>query len=1109
MKRNIIMLLALLLFTSISVYAQIEDLGDNYYADKYWYNAEFNKFASEYPLVKLVPKENNIASLNERIIIHPVNMLYYNGLLEEVISNVRSVNATVNGTVIKYINAYTTSTDVLDMEFIYNPIQLKENLYLKNKNFSEPSINGTIYLTFKNRIEYNKNIFDLYADGIKKSEDFDGAEILELKRNTDNKTIWKFNKIDATDSNDASINGTYKVVFKNYGLELSMKISWDWINDPNRVFPIIIDPTLEVNATSTEDIKLDANNPDANYEGLNLSVGNSTLSYLKFNLSEYNFDTIDYATLNLYVIENVSNNVNFTITVYYGDNDIWDENITYNTQPIENWAFQSQGNYTVNNGTSVINRGWIRLDVLDAIIDSWNGDKVLTLMVNSTSPNTIYFYDTEYTEYKPYLYYIHDPVDCSSYCTEYSTYWECTGTMTCNYLDTNKNIWIHDATISGGGSSGEDGLIRINTTSGNINITNSSLSGSGGGGDGVCSGGSGFAYIYLNGELYIDKSSVHGSGGRGTCGYAGNGHLYISNPTKFYLYDSTLSAHGNGYWSSGGNGYITIYSSNFHMNNSIVKGYGGYCGASGCDVGDGFIYFNINGNTNITNSYLYGYGGYADYRGYTIGSAGNGEIDILANGTLNLLNSRLDGQGGYAEKATHARGGNGKLFVNATDISALNTSLLGNGGSGCSEYSDGADGDMTIISYDNIDIINSELFSYGTRGYGSGHDGGDGHMYLWSMYNVSITNSNLDTDGGSGPDFGGDSYLTIISNVTLGIDNTNITSNAGQGSNPAKDGKSFSKILSNNEITFLENSSLLSIRGNLTTLNITSLSPKLGLFNTSIPYRYYVYCGGPLTVGRSGRTDQNLTFDSSCLPITNVTYEEYFAPPVNQVPTIVSVNTQVSYDPIENSVTPINISFIANDNDGVSDLNDSSAQIYVWKDSVNHTSTSCSASDLNTTATNYTCTINMDYYDSPGTWNINASVSDNNGSLVYNDTETFTYNSLKAMLIANKPISFGNIQINIGTISNNISIKNVGNVIFNVNATGSNLTYNSYSIPADDIKWDTDSNPSDGTTLTESSQQVLANLNGGDIYYIWHYILVDELDLISGTYSGTFIYNAI
>jgi len=1095
------MLLALLLFTSISVYAQIEDLGDNYYADKYWYNAEFNKFASEYPLVKLVPKENNIASLNERIIIHPVNMLYYNGLLEEVISNVRSVNATVNGTVIKYINAYTTSTDVLDMEFIYNPIQLKENLYLKNKNFSEPSINGTIYLTFKNRIEYNKNIFDLYADGIKKSEDFDGAEILELKRNTDNKTIWKFNKIDATDSNNASINGTYKVVFKNYGLELSMKISWDWINDPNRVFPIIIDPTLEVNATSTEDIKLDANNPDANYEGLNLSVGNSTLSYLKFNLSEYNFDTINYATLNLYVIENVSNNVNFTITVYYGDNDIWDENITYNTQPIENWAFQSQGNYTVNNGTSVINRGWIRLDVLDAVIDSWNGDKVLTLMVNSTSPNTIYFYDTEYTEYKPYLY-IHDPVDCSSYCTEYSTYWECTGTMTCNYLDTSKNIWIYDATINGYGGTAEDGLIRMNSTDGWVNISNSVLNGYGGDGTNIvgADGGKGLVFILADGIIKIYDSNISGNGGDGGDGNNGNISL-ISFNSYIDLFNSTLDGYGgNGLDKAGrfnaGNGYIKTESINLMINKTTLNAYGGtapYGSGSPGDGGDGYLELNINNNTEIYSSILNSYGG---------------------NGTS------------YADGGGAGDGGDGTAFINTTYLKLDNVNISSQGGQVGRISSDGASwlysgsGNITINSIESLYIIGgSNLYAFGkdndnSEGSAPG-SAGSGFLSLTSS-EINITTNDiirLDAHGGGGkssiPDGNGTIIIDTNSLITSG--SVYFNSNAGRAYLEGTSANSYGKIESVSEITFKETASISGRdpAEGYNILNITSSSPKLGLFNTSIPYRYYVYCGGPLTVGRSGRTDQNLTFDSSCLPITNVTYEEYFAPPVNQVPTIVSVNTQVSYDPIENSVTPINISFIANDNDGVSDLNDSSAQIYVWKDSVNHTSTSCSASDLNTTATNYTCTINMDYYDSPGTWNINASVSDNNGSLVYNDTETFTYNSLKAMLIANKPISFGNIQINIGTISNNISIKNVGNVIFNVNATGSNLTYNSYSIPADDIKWDTDSNPSDGTTLTESSQQVLANLNGGDIYYIWHYILVDELDLISGTYSGTFIYNAI
>jgi len=246
------------------------------------------------------------------------------------------------------------------------------------------------------------------------------------------------------------------------------------------------------------------------------------------------------------------------------------------------------------------------------------------------------------------------------------------------------------------------------------------------------------------------------------------------------------------------------------------------------------------------------------------------------------------------------------------------------------------------------------------------------------------------------------------------------------------------------------------------------------------------------TISLSGTTQENINASAS----------------LTVGPTITSVTPGGPYDPTENDVTSISISFIANDVDGVADLNDTSAQVSVSKGATTRTNTSCSVLDLNSTGANYTCGIDMQYYDDAGTWTVNVSVKDNGTELAYNDTETFTYNSLKAMQLLNITLAFGNISIGAGTTSHDINTKNTGNVQFDVNMTGANLVNGSYTIPANDMNWDIDSDPSDGTNVTTTSQQVLAGLSGSDIDKLWFYIFTNEV-LPSLSYGGVFNFNAI
>ena len=68
------------------------------------------------------------------------------------------------------------------------------------------------------------------------------------------------------------------------------------------------------------------------------------------------------------------------------------------------------------------------------------------------------------------------------------------------------------------------------------------------------------------------------------------------------------------------------------------------------------------------------------------------------------------------------------------------------------------------------------------------------------------------------------------------------------------------------------------------------------------------------------------------------------------------------------------------------------------------TNLSCSTiSGENTeTSQNYSCTIDMWYWDLNGVWDIGISATDSKSEKVYNTTKNFVYNSLKSVVIDKK-----------------------------------------------------------------------------------------------------------
>ena len=147
-------------------------------------------------------------------------------------------------------------------------------------------------------------------------------------------------------------------------------------------------------------------------------------------------------------------------------------------------------------------------------------------------------------------------------------------------------------------------------------------------------------------------------------------------------------------------------------------------------------------------------------------------------------------------------------------------------------------------------------------------------------------------------------------------------------------------------------------------------------------------------------------------------------------PTIEFVETIPLQSVTEGNATNVTFSFIATDLDLVSNLNDSSAKAtFNRTGETSRHNTTCTVVDLNTTSANYTCAIDMWYWDSNGDWTINVSVGDITGAHAYDNSSTFQLDLTTAMVISPSSLSWGTLSLtSINQLANeNITINNTAN----------------------------------------------------------------------------------
>lgn len=125
--------------------------------------------------------------------------------------------------------------------------------------------------------------------------------------------------------------------------------------------------------------------------------------------------------------------------------------------------------------------------------------------------------------------------------------------------------------------------------------------------------------------------------------------------------------------------------------------------------------------------------------------------------------------------------------------------------------------------------------------------------------------------------------------------------------------------------------------------------------------------------------------------------------------TVVIYNqTLTSVNPTENSVTNVVFYVTLTDGDGVADINNTSLRANLSREGEGlRQNGSCTLlSNVNSTTANFSCTVQMWYFDVSGAWNITAGGRDLGSTLFVYNFSTFQFTQLQAVVIA--PLS-GNL----------------------------------------------------------------------------------------------------
>ena len=204
-----------------------------------------------------------------------------------------------------------------DLQYVITPSKVKENIIVNDKQDSyvykfELALNGLV------PVKQDNGSINLYEN----IEDDEAVFVIE--------TPYMY---------DANEDTSFDVSMDLSGNILTVTANSEWINDENRVFPVVIDPTISTNASTFYDATANKNTPIMNFDSYKfLYAGNGVLNlrrtYFKFNIPS---------------LPDGSVVTNATLEIKQHDVDLGDESVKLIAFDLTESASWSESSITWNN----------------------------------------------------------------------------------------------------------------------------------------------------------------------------------------------------------------------------------------------------------------------------------------------------------------------------------------------------------------------------------------------------------------------------------------------------------------------------------------------------------------------------------------------------------------------------------------------------------------------------------------------------------------------------------------------------------------------------------------------------------------------------------------
>lgn len=213
----------------------------------------------------------------------------------------------------------------------------------------------------------------------------------------------------------------------------------------------------------------------------------------------------------------------------------------------------------------------------------------------------------------------------------------------------------------------------------------------------------------------------------------------------------------------------------------------------------------------------------------------------------------------------------------------------------------------------------------------------------------------------------------------------------------------------------------------------------------------------------------------------------------------------VSDSPNEGTTKVVKFYFNASHPNGVSKIPASNAELSINRSGTTLTSSECSLYATDGLTTNmYECNITIFYYTSPGSWTINATITDTSALSAVNTSVYFTNGNTYGIALKTAALTFnGNAGVSdLGADQNPQFVNNTGNVGFNqINITAYDLQQGAEFIGVGNFTINTTNSGGPGHQLINNTPVTLANSSVavGSARNLYLY-----LDVPSGTTDGNY-----